>query len=130
MKTLFIAVTVFWTVGLWAQPSLQRIWQTEATLKFPEAVVFEPGGKFLGQRYFTNHSTSVTVDLMRLGVLRKPCPSSANSISSVGTPRLRRLFTTCSASTKGTLVSLLPCCTRTGALTRSILWMGESCLSK
>src|SRR5215469_13648248 len=60
-------------------------------------------------RCLVKNSTIVTVDLIRFGVLRKPCPSSGKSTYSTGTPRSFRLLTICSASITGTLVSFAPC---------------------
>ena len=77
-------------------------------------------------RYRSNQRVIATVDRMRLGVLRQPCPSSGKSTYSTGTPRFFRLSTTCSASTTGTLVSLAPWRTIVGAVTRSTLWIGDS----
>src|SRR5262249_16779796 len=77
-------------------------------------------------RYFVNQATIATVGRIRLGVLRKPGPSSGKRTYSTGTFRFFKLSTTCSASTTGTLVSLAPWSTIVGAVTRSTLWIGES----
>lgn len=42
-----IALTVLLAVPVLAQHSLDKIWETEPVLKFPECPVLEPGGKFL-----------------------------------------------------------------------------------
>lgn len=67
----------------------------------------------------SNHRTIATVERIRFGIFRQPCPSSGKSTYSTGTPRFFRLSTTCSASTTGTFVSLAPCRTIVGAVTRS-----------
>ncbi|HTT19888.1 MAG TPA: hypothetical protein VMG82_13130 [Candidatus Sulfotelmatobacter sp.] len=41
------ALTVLLSAQVLAQHSLEKIWETEPVLKFPEGLVLEPGGKFL-----------------------------------------------------------------------------------
>ncbi len=51
MQNLTILALTFLLSPQAAQHSLERIWETAAVLKFPEALVLEPGGRFL---YVTN----------------------------------------------------------------------------
>jgi hypothetical protein len=47
IKKMLFAVAILTSTNLLAQHALEKIWQTDLTLKFPEAVVFEPEAKFL-----------------------------------------------------------------------------------
>jgi DNA-binding beta-propeller fold protein YncE len=47
MKKILTAMALMTTLNLLAQHALEKIWQTDSKLKFPEAVVFDPDGKFL-----------------------------------------------------------------------------------
>ena len=47
MKSVFTTICIFISATLWAQHSLELIWETDTTLQFPEEVVYEPGGEFL-----------------------------------------------------------------------------------
>src|ERR1043165_813496 len=81
-------------------------------------------------RYFENQSTISRVDVTLLLVFLQPWPSSGNSTYLTGTLFCFSEFTTCSASTTGTLVSLAPWSTINGVLTFPALWIGESFLKR
>jgi DNA-binding beta-propeller fold protein YncE len=51
MRILILAVVALLSTQAPAQHSLEKIWETQPVLKFPEALVMEPGGQFL---YVTN----------------------------------------------------------------------------
>jgi sugar lactone lactonase YvrE len=51
VTTIIVALGLLISSNMQAQHSLEKIWQTDTLLKFPEEVVFEPNGKFL---YVTN----------------------------------------------------------------------------
>ena len=59
----------------------------------PVVSQFRPAAVSASRKYFTNQRVISTVERMRFGTLRQPCPSSGKRTYSTGIPRCLRLLT-------------------------------------